>query len=256
MGKLKAVIIEDEAIAAQRLAKMLKSADEQVEVIDVLSSVRQAVKWFKENDAHLAFFDIQLADGLSFEVFQQVEITCPVIFTTAYDQYALKAFKVNSIDYLLKPIDGEELKKALQKFKLLTEAKASNEDFVLAVQKAYEMIGKQEYKSRYVIKLGEHIKIINVDQVAFFKSMEKATFLYQSDGKRFLIDDTLDQVEKAVDPKCFFRINRKYIIQIDAIQDIVSFSNSRLNIKISGNPEDDAIVSREKVVDFKKWLDR
>jgi DNA-binding LytR/AlgR family response regulator len=195
--------------------------------------------------------DIQLADGLSFEIYEQTIVKTPVIFTTAYDEYALKAFKVNSIDYLLKPIDQHELNNAIDKFK------ASNKHKEIPAQVFDNILNSltKNYKNKFVLKVGEHIKVFTLEDVQCFYSMEKYTFLQNNSGRDYAINYTLDQLEDLLDPAQCFRINRKFIVSFSAISDIISYSNSRLKVKLNSNESDDLIVSREKVQDFKKWLE-
>ncbi len=258
---MRTLIIEDEKLAADRLANLLQKIDPEIEIIGKTESVRKAVQQFKAGlHPELAFLDIQLADGLSFEIFDQIAVPCPVIFTTAYDEYAIKAFKVNSIDYLLKPIDAEELAASLRKFKQLNVSVVSAPTSVTPnlklLQKAMQMLGHQPYKNRFVVKVGEHLKSIPVEQIDFFFSLEKATFLQTKENKRFVVDFSLEQLESLLDPQQFFRINRSYLIGLDAIQDIVSYSNSRLKTFLRNSTDTDVVVSREKVNTFKDWLDR
>lgn len=234
---------------------MLLKLEPDAEILDVLDSVKTAVKWLSANEADLLFFDIQLADGLSFEILNQVHINTPIIFTTAFDEYAIKAFKVNSIDYLLKPIDPEELQNALDKFHQNFEKQETQQPNLAMLEQAMKMLTKQ-YKERFVVKIGEHIHTISVSDTAYFFSQDKATFLVTQDKKRYIIDYSLEDVENLLDPQEFFRINRKYLISLRAVKDIVSYSNSRLRIILNQSDEMDAIVSRERVQDFKKWLDR
>lgn len=253
---MKVLIVEDEKMAANRLEKLLLAANPNIEVLDKVDSVKKAVKWLNANKAELLFFDIQLADGLSFEILDQVSINTPIIFTTAFDEYAIKAFKVNSVDYLLKPIDPKELAQALAKYKeLFTNEKLDGQFDMAAIASAMNQLTKK-YKERFVVKIGEHIKTIEVNHIRYLFSQEKATFINDIHNKKFIIDFTLEQVEELIDPDQFFRINRKYLISMKAIRDIVSYSNSRLRILLNDNDDMDAIVSREKVQDFKRWLDR
>jgi len=246
------LIIEDEKVAAERLAGLIRKYDSSTEILDVVQSVKNAVLWFNSNKApDLIFMDIQLADGLSFEIFEQTIVKTPVIFTTAYDEYALKAFKVNSIDYLLKPIDQGELNNAIDKFKentLPKEIPAQVFDNIL------QSLTKN-HKNKFVIKVGEHIKVFKIDDVQCFYSMEKYTFLQNNLGRDYAVSYSLDQLEGLLDPAKFFRINRKFIISFSAISDIISFTNSRLQVELLSNTSNDLIVSREKVQDFKKWLE-
>lgn len=255
---MKILIIEDEVMAAERLREMVLEVIPAVKIMAVLDSISSAVQWFNGNDQpDLAFFDIQLADGLSFEIFEQAAVICPVIFTTAFDEYALKAFKVNSIDYLLKPIDADELQSAIEKYqrihavseKLNPSLSSQNIDNVLKLL-------TQQYKSRFVLKVGERIRSIQVDDIQCFYSMAKASYLQTKENRHYVMDHSLDQVEALVDPGYFFRVNRKYIIALEAIEDIISHSNSRLKVRLKKPVEEEIIVAREKVKDFKQWLDR
>lgn len=252
---MKVLIVEDESIAAKRLTNLLTKLEPDMEILDQLDSVKTAVKWLSRHEADLLFFDIQLADGLSFEILNQVNIKTPIIFTTAFDEYAIKAFKVNSIDYLLKPIDPEELQNALDKFHQNFKRAEPQQPNMAMLERAMKMLTKQ-YKERFVVKIGEHIHTIDVREAAYFFSQDKATFLVTKDKKRYIIDYSLEDVEGLLDPQEFFRINRKYLISMRAVKDIVSYSNSRLRIILAQSAEMDAIVSRERVQDFKKWLDR
>ena len=254
---MKVLVVEDEKMAANRLIKLLEKQLPGVMVLAQLDSVKKTVKWLGANDApDLLFLDIQLADGLSFEIFEKTEVKAPIIFTTAYDEYAIQAFKVNSIDYLLKPIDPKALENALVKYQKRYHApEVSSSVDINMLQQAMQMMTKQ-YKERFVVKIGDHIRTIPTENAAYFFSQEKATFLQTFDKSRFIIDYTLEQVEHLVDPAQFFRINRKYLVALASIEDIVSYTNSRLRLILKHSDDMDAIVSRDKVNDFKKWLDR
>lgn len=255
---MKVLIVEDEKLAADRLALLINQYDPAIEILGKVGSVRKAVETINTlYQPDLIFMDIQLGDGLSFEIFERTTIKCPVIFTTAYDEYAVRAFKVNSIDYLLKPIDAGELSTAITKFKNLSQAAAPEPvtPNLNLLEQAMQLLTKQPYKNRFVIKVGEHIKYIPTENIGFFFSMEKATFLQTQDNKRYVIDYPLDQLEKLVDPKQFFRINRAYLVGLSAIQDIVSYSSSRLKTVLHNSPEPDIVVSRDKVQAFKDWLE-
>lgn len=252
---MKVLIVEDESMAAKRLIRLLQEANPDIEVLAKLDSVKRAVNWLKDNAADLLFFDIQLADGLSFEILEQVQVASPIIFTTAFDEYAIQAFKLNSIDYLLKPIDPEELENALDKYQKLFSKKESKPMNMALIEQAMQMMTKK-YKERFVVKIGEHIHTIATHDAAYFFSQEKATYLQTIEKNRFIIDYTLEQVEELVDPERFFRINRKYLVSLEAVKDIVTYSNSRLRLVLKHSDEMDAIVSRDKVQEFKKWLDR
>ncbi len=246
------LIVEDEKVAAERLSGLIKKYDPTIDILGIVQSVKNAVQWLNSHQApDLIFMDIQLADGLSFEIFEQSIVTTPVIFTTAYDEYALKAFKVNSIDYLLKPVDLNELKNAIDKFK------ANNTPLKIPAQVFDNIMFSltKKFKNKFVMNAGEHIKVFTADDIQCFYSLEKNTFLQNNSGRDYAINYSLDQLEDLLDPVKFFRINRKFIVSFSAISDIISYSNSRLRIKINSNESDDLIVSREKVQDFKKWLE-
>ncbi|MCV9385575.1 LytR/AlgR family response regulator transcription factor [Reichenbachiella ulvae] len=247
------LIVEDEGIAADRLERLVTALRPKVRILEQLDTVKSAVSWFQTNEMpDLLFFDIHLADGSSFEIFEQVNIHCPVIFTTAYDQYAIKAFEVNSVDYLLKPIEEQKLEKALSKFESLNQPNAP-----IDVNELKSLIqgSQKKYKERFVVKVGEHLRSIPVDQVDCFYSEEGATYLLDAKGQRVIVDYALDQLSGLVDPGHFFRINRKFIIRMSAIQDIVSYSNSRLKIALPHLDNNELIVSRDRVGEFKSWLD-
>jgi len=247
------VIIEDEKNAAAHLKRMLER--EGLNVVAQLDSVKNSAKWLANNPApDLLLMDIQLGDGLSFEVFDIVSVACPVIFITAFDQYAIEAFKVNSIAYLLKPIQPDDLANALAKYAKM-QAVFNSEKITEQVSEVKKML-QPTYKSRFVIKVGAHLRSIAISEALYFYSQDKATFIKTKDARSYVIDYTLDQVQGLVDPLSFFRIGRKYLVQIDSIEDIVSYTNSRLLLQLTHLAERDAIVSREKVSDFKQWLDR
>jgi DNA-binding LytR/AlgR family response regulator len=250
------LIIEDEKPAAEWLRHLILKFNSNISILAICDSVSGAIDWFLQNPApDLVFMDIQLADGLSFEIFERVIVPCPVIFTTAYEEYAVKAFKVNSVDYLLKPIAYHELEAAFQKFvDQYQKTQTSPSVTVELLNKVKEMLRKQ-YKTRFVIKVGEHLKSIPVEDILFFYSLEKATFLCTVDFKNYLIDYSLDRISELVDEHQFFRINRKYILSNKSIADIVFYSNSRLKIKLKKPDEEGIIVSRDKVAAFKDWLD-
>jgi DNA-binding LytR/AlgR family response regulator len=250
------LIIEDEPEAAARLATLLREIRPDVNIAGSLDSVRTVVKWVNENPSpDLFFMDIQLADGLSFEIFEQVEIKSPVIFTTAYNEYALKAFKVNSIDYILKPLDKAEVFAALRKYENLTGQPLSRDRMMESIGTAMQMLTKR-YKERFVIKVGEHLRSVEINEILHFYSLEKTTFAQAADGRKHILDYTLDQLEGLLDPTRFFRINRKYIVSVGSIRDMISHTNSRLKLLLKSSDDDDVIVARERVQEFKDWLDK
>jgi DNA-binding LytR/AlgR family response regulator len=252
---MKVLIVEDEPLAAAQLAALLVQLKPLAEIVAVCDTVDSTIKWLVNNPLpDLAFFDIQLGDGLSFEIFKKTELTIPIIFTTAYDQYALNAFKVNSIDYLLKPIDKGEMSVALEKFDRIHNQQFHQITPEL-IQSLIASVGKREYKKRFLVKIGTHLRAVNTDEVLYFYSFQKGTFLKSNDGKNYLLDQTLEVIEQLVDPDQFFRINRKYMVSLVAITDVHAYSNSRLKLKVKNQEEDDFLVAREKVKAFKDWLE-
>ena len=251
---MRAIIIEDEKPAARRLHRLLD--DLNVEVSTMLHSVEESIEWFQNNPhPDLIFLDIQLSDGLSFEIFDVITIKSAIIFTTAYDEYALQAFKLNSIDYLLKPIDDEELEKAVKQYRdLKPEKERISVDFD-DIKKLLVNPLEREYKKRFTAKVGQHLKIINADEVECFYSENKGTYAATLDGRNYLLDTTLENLEEELSPKLFFRVSRKFYVNINHIKDIISYTNSRLQIKMNTFKEQEIIVSRERVKDFKLWLE-
>lgn len=255
---LRALIIEDEPLAARRLAELLRKQPVPVEVIGTAESVAEAVALLRATQPapDVLFLDIHLADGLSFELFEQVEVRAPVIFTTAYDTYALRAFKVNSVDYLLKPLDAEELAAAVARLAARQSAPVAPAlDPAVLAQLLRQM--QPQYKQQFVVKVGEHLKVIPVEQISYFFSLEKATFVQTRENRRFVLDQTLEQLEKLLDPRQFFRLNRAYFVHHNAIQDIIHYTNSRLKTVLTpAAPDGDVLVSRERVAAFRAWLER
>lgn len=250
---MKVLIIEDEQPAAHKLIRLLEEADKQIEVIDVLASIEQTINWLAVHPGpELIFMDIQLEDGISFEIFETCKIQTPVIFTTAYDEYALKAFKVNSIDYLLKPIAPDDLKAALDKFNVLHRQQANYSRLESIISQL-----QPKTKERFLIKIGEHYRSVQTLSIHCFFIMERNSFIQTDTGKTYPIDYSLDKIEQLVDPGQFFRINRNFIVNSSAIQDILIYSSGRLKIILNGWTEkEDILVSRERVTEFKEWMDR
>ncbi len=248
------IIIEDEKPAARRLSRLLEEIG--VEVSTMLHSVTEAVDWFQLNPhPDLIFLDIQLSDGLSFEIFELIDIHSAIIFTTAYDEYALQAFKLNSIDYLLKPIDDEELKMAVRKFEKL---KPGRQQIALDFEDIKKLLVnpvEREFKKRFTVRVGQHLKILISDEIECFYSENKGTYAATSDGRNYLMDTTLEQLETELEPAVFFRVSRKFYVNVNYIKDIVAYTNSRLKIKLNRYTEQEIIVSRERVKDFKLWLE-
>lgn len=251
------IIIEDEKPAARLLQRKLEKL--QINVSVLLHSVEEAIEWFS-NHPHpdLIFLDIQLSDGLSFAIFEAVEIKSAIIFTTAYDEYALRAFKLNSIDYLLKPIDEDDLEIAVNKYKSRVPEKApENPSLALDFEAIKRMLTnpfEKNYKKRFTLKIGQHLKVISVDEIECFYSENKGTYLHTFDNRDYLLETTLEVLEQELDPAAFYRISRKFIIPLKAIKEIVVYSNSRLKIILPTYKAEEVIVSREKVADFKNWI--
>ncbi len=246
---MKILLIEDELPAARQLSKMLNSARPNFQILDALDSVESAVRWLRNFPApDLIFMDIQIADGLSFDIFRQIELKIPVIFTTAFDHYAVQAFKVNAIDYLLKPIDPEDLLRALERFENQRSAPAFD----------YESIARyfqnERYKDRFLVKNGQHFSFVQTTDIAYLRSSDGLTQAYCQNGKKYFIDHTLEELERLLDPRAFFRVSRNMTLQVNAIQKIHPYLNGRLKLDIEPVAPEDVVVSRERVGEFKAWL--
>ena len=251
------VIVEDEHLTAERIESLVKEINPRSRVLSVMDSVEQAVQWFsKHHDLNLIFMDIQLADGISFDIFDQVDIQAPVIFITAYEEYAIQAFKVNSVDYLLKPVSREKLRQALEKYEKIyrqpTGIRPISPELLMRIR---EMIHKP-FKNRFMVKVGEHIRSVHVENILYFFSQLKGTYLQTADGHKYVIDYTLETLEELVDPQRFLRINRSYIISHAAIRDLITLSASRIKIILKVSEDQDIYVSRERIKNFKSWLDQ
>jgi len=247
------LIIEDEEPAAKRLQGMIKEIDADAIILDVIVSIKTAVKWLQTNKApDLIFQDIQLADGISFEIFKHVEVKSPIIFTTAFDEYAIEAFKVNSVDYLLKPLKKDELIKAMNKYKALhtsSNPPIDLEDLIRSIRNP-----DNNYKSRFLIRFADQIKKIEVSDIAYFYTQDKINYLKIFSGSSYPLDLNLDSVEKAIDPLKYFRINRQFIVNIDSIEQMFAFSKSRVKLKLKPPTEIETIVSTDRSPHFKSWL--
>jgi len=251
------VIIEDEHLTAERIASLLGQIDPGISILTTIDSVKRSVEWFSTNTSpDLVFMDIQLADGLSFDIFDTVVIEAPVIFITAFQEYAIKAFKVNSVDYLLKPVSEEELRAALAKFR-----KYHNHELAVPsiggdlLRNIREMINRP-YKSRFMVRVGEHIKSIDVDDILYLYSLQKGTYLHSADNRNYVIDYTIGRLEEILDPLLFHRINRRYLITHRAISDVITLSSSKLKVKLAHSDDDDILISRDRLSSFKEWLDK
>lgn len=247
------LILEDEEQALNRLQKLITEVVPDAVLVGYAVSVQAAVEWLENNIMpDLIFMDIQLADGNSFQLFNKVKINCPVVFTTAYEDYALQAFKVNSVDYLLKPIDKMDVKRAIDKLKLLQASRSFTVDYS-AILKTIQPPEKK-YKDRFIIKLGDTIKSVSLPDVAYFYTENKANFICTNEGKRFPVDFNLDQIEQMVNPKKFFRINRQFIIGHHAIEEMKAHTRSRVIVKLSPPSKLDTVVAIDRATDFRNWL--
>lgn len=250
---MKILILEDEEQALSRLQKIVEQVVPNPVLAGAAASIEEASIWFQNNPMpDLVFMDIQLADGNSFQLFNRIKITCPVIFTTAYESYALQAFKVNSVDYLLKPIDEEDVRRAVEKLRLLQNSGSFSVDYAEILHTIQQP--PKNYKDRFIIKLGDTIKSIRVADIAYFYTENKSNFLCTNDGKRFPIDFNLDQVEQMLNPRNFFRINRQFIIGHHAIEEMKAHTRSRINVRLSPPSRLDTIVAIDRAHDFKNWL--
>jgi len=247
------LIIEDEHLAAQKLTRQLQKIDDQINVVAVLDDVESSIEWLKEHRADLILCDIHLGDGNSFTIFQEVDVQTPIIFTTAYDQYAVKAFKLNSIDYLLKPISQDELSHAIDKF---NESQLANQQFDFG---AIMDVVKQEqvsYQKRFMVYVGDHIRTVNCEDVAYAYAEGKYVFIVTRENKEYNVDFTLDRLTASMDPEQFFRVNRQFIVSLGGISDMYTWSKSRVKLILNPKPNTDVVVSRERTADFKKWLNQ
>lgn len=251
---MKIIIIEDEAPALNRIKKMVLEVEPSLEILDTADSIEQSVQVIeKHKDAiDLILMDIELADGQSFEIFNLTEVKCPVIFTTAYDEFALKAFKVNSIDYLLKPIDKQELKAAFQKFKSIQKS-ASNVD-ALKEMLAQISAPKNNFKERFLVKLGERLISVSANDIAYFLSKDKLTYLITKNNNKYVVDYTLEELNSMLNGKQFFHLNRQFVVSISSITNIHTYFNGKLKVQLTPSFEEEVIVSREKAGDLKDWL--
>ena len=254
---MKVLIIEDEVPAAEKLERYLLKYDPATTVAGRLSTVADAVSWLKENqdNVDLIFMDIQLIDGLSFQIFQQVQVRKPVIFITAFNEFALDAFKVNSIDYLLKPITFTDLSNSLKKLESLREQLQWSDSKTRQLSDVFSSNKTKDYKTRFMVKLGDHIRSITADQISLFYADGRDVYLVTTQSRKFIVDYTLETLEDLLDPAVFYRVNRTFILNIHAIKDVMMYSNSRLKISLTQEFDKEIIVSREKVNPFKEWFD-
>ena len=253
---MKALIIEDEAPAVRRLKSLLEQQEERYIILDEIDTVEDALEWLEQHpQPDVIFSDIQLADGLSFEIYEKHPITCPIIFTTAYDEYAVKAFEHNGIDYLLKPYSEEHLAKALERLKQFQPQQS------LDLTKALEQISVnkgdgRDYKSRFLISKADSLIPVKVEDVAYIYTEDKAVLLMTNDNMRYFINYSLDELEELLDPKFFFRLNRQFIVQIDSILKISNYFNGKLKVELQPSISDEVVVSRAKAPVLKSWLEQ
>lgn len=246
------VIIEDEEANSDRLKRMILNLRSNYQIKEILCSINKSVDWFLSNEhPDLLFLDIQLSDGVSFELFNLIELNCPVIFTTAYDEFALKAFKFNSIDYLLKPVQKDELEFAINKFESLENSDSEKNE---ALKKLLNFIDKKEFRTRFLVSYRDGFKQINVDSISYFFSEFGTTYAVSFDGEKNLIDHTLESLEEQLDQKIFFRANRQYIVSINSISQVHNYFNSKLKVDLK-QLKNEVIISRLKATSFKEWLD-
>lgn len=250
---MKVVIVEDEPLASEKLERYLHKYDEEILVMTRLTSIEEAVDWITQyqEEVDLIFMDIQLEDGLSFEIFNKVQVNKPVIFTTAFDEFAIDAFKVNSIDYLLKPILFTELSKALKKFETLRSQFFGGQQ----INEMVKHLSDAGFKNRFLVRLGNHIHSIKSEDISFFYAEGRDAYLIANNEKKYIIEYTLEKLEELLNPRVFFRVNRSFIVNINAIADVLVYSNRRLKLTLHQNIDKEIIVSREKVADFKKWFE-
>lgn len=249
------IIIEDEKLSAERLKHLVTKIDSSINILGIISSVEKAKEWFRDNSVpDIMLLDIQLSDGTAFDLLQSIQTFPSIIFTTAYDEYALKAFKYNSIEYLLKPIDKNELTGALEKFKNLNNLPLNDNSLAHKLENARKSI-TGDYKKRFLIKIGEQFQNVEVSEISYIHHNNGSSTLYTKSGRKLPIDYSLEQLEGVLNPMDFFRINRQFLVKAESIHEIHTYLNSRLLLKLSPNSEDEVIISRDRVGDFKKWMD-
>ncbi len=255
---MKIFIVEDEELAVKKLQKTLLTIDKDIEVIGTADSIATSVEWLENNTSpDLILMDIELLDGQSFEIFNQYEVKSPVIFTTSYDEYALKAFKVNSIDYLLKPVQKEDLRNALEKYKKMSGASTSQAGVLNMdnlIKELQQKLQPKEYRKRFLVKNAQKLVSVEVDEIAYFYSDGRLNFFKTADNKKYVVDYTMDEMEEMLNPDAFFRISRSFYVSIGCVEQIHDYFGNRLMLQLKPAVDKEALVSREKVTDFKKWL--
>ncbi|MDQ4139736.1 MAG: LytTR family DNA-binding domain-containing protein [Bacteroidota bacterium] len=258
---MRIVIVEDEAIAARRLRKMVENIEPTCTVEAMLDSVLATLNWFNTHlEPDLLLLDIELADGQSFDIFNQKAISCPIIFTTAYDEHAIRAFKLNSIDYLLKPVQEKELQQSLYKFRNLKKVYTEKQPFFLNIEALLKELNEQrtqmpgKYRERILVKQGQRMIPVTSTDVAYFFTREKLNFLLTKDNRRYQIDFTMEELEKTLNPKDFFRANRQFIVNYTAVAKVNQDYNAKLKLNLTPPPTEEVIISREKAMEFRQWL--
>lgn len=254
MNNLNILIVEDEKPTAEKIKKLIGEIDESIHIVDHITTVRETRELLKKDEKiDLILLDIQLADGIAFEIFENSKVETPVIFITAYDKYAIKAFELNSIDYLLKPINKEKLESALEKFKSVKDFYSNSK---IDINEVLKVISTKEYKKRFVLNVGRKIVPVEINNIAYFYALEGDIYLKTFDNKSYNIDYSLEYLESIVDPDIFFRISRQFLINIESIKNIISFSNYQLKLDLDPDSKDDVFVSKKKTLSFKNWLNK
>lgn len=249
------LIVEDEELAVKKLQKTLEAVDATAQVMGVTDSIESSVEWLQQNPTpDLILMDIELADGQSFEIFNLTEVKCPVIFTTSYDEYALKAFKVNSVDYLLKPVQKEELLAAITKFKKMQPGATGEVSIESLVKQLQQKLQPKEFRKRFLVKHAQKLVSIEVSEIAYFYSDGRLNFFKTNDNRKFVVDYTMDELEDMLDPEKFFRISRSFYVSISSVEKIDDYFGNRLILGLKPVVDKEALVSREKVTEFKKWM--
>ncbi len=252
---MKVLIVEDEELAVKKLQKTLLAVEPDASIVGITGSIRETVDWFKQHPSpDIVLMDIELADGQSFEIFNQADIQCPVIFTTSYDEYTLRAFKVNSVDYLLKPVQQDELEAALLKYKKYKAVPEGEINIGTLVKELQLKLQPKEYRRRFLVKLGQKLISVEVEEISYFYSDGRINLFKTKENKKFVVDYTMDELEEMLDPALFFRISRSFFVSVGSIDKIDDYFGNRLILGLKPSTEKEATVSREKVTQFKKWL--
>lgn len=257
---MKILIVEDEELAAKKLAKTVAAIDNDAEIIGVTDSISTTVDWLDQHPSpDLILMDIELTDGQSFEIFSRTHVKSPVIFTTSYDEFALKAFKVNSVDYLLKPIQKEDLQAAIDKYRSMkqafaTESKAPDNSLEQIIRELQTKLQPKDYRKRFLVKQGQKLVSVETEEIAYFYSDGRVNFFKTNDNRKYITDYTMDELEEMLDPEQYHRISRSFFVSIKSVHQIHDYFGNRLILELKPSLEKDAIVSREKVIDFKKWM--